>query len=82
MASYGLGGLIIQVLSFAIVHSLTGFVEGSETQTPQAIWGIHIHTALVPMICILIGALIFWKMYSLKPEHVVANQEKIKELNL
>ncbi len=79
---FGRLGLILQVLSFAIVHSLTGFVEGSETQTEQAINAIYIHTALVPMIFIFIGALIFWKMYNLKPENVVANQEKIKELNL
>lgn len=79
---FGRLGLIIQVLSFAIVHELTGFVEGADTQTPLAIWGIHIHAALIPMICIFIGALFFWKLYDLNPEKVSENRRKIKELGL
>jgi len=79
---FGRLGLVIQVLSFAIVQTFTGFVEGSETQTPLAIWGIHVHTAIVPMCCIFFGAFIFWKMYDLKPDKVSANQLKIKQLKL
>ena len=79
---FGRLGLIIQVLSFTIVHVLTGFQEKADIQKPLAIWGIHIHAAIVPMICILIGALFFWILYDLKPERVVANQEKIKEMGL
>ncbi|MFX1258168.1 MAG: MFS transporter [Promethearchaeota archaeon] len=79
---FGRLGLIIQVISIVIIHSLTGFVEGAETQTSQAIWGIHVHTAIIPMICILFGALIFWLLYDLKPERIVSNQEKIKEMGL
>lgn len=79
---FGRVGLTIQILIFATVHSLTGFVEGSETQTPLAIWGIRLHLALIPMIFILIGALVFWKMYDLRPDKVSENQLKIKELKL
>ena len=79
---FGRLGLIIQVMSFTLIHSLTGFVEGSDTQTPLALWGIHIHTAIVPMICIFIGAFVFWKFFDLRPDRVSANQQKIKELNL
>ena len=79
---FGRLGLIIQVMSFTLIHSLTGFVEGSDTQTPLALWGIHIHTAIVPMICIFIGAFVFWKFFDLKPDRVSENQQKIKELNL
>ena len=79
---FGRLGLIIQVLSFAIVHELTGFVEGADTQTPLAIWGLHIHAALIPMICIFIGALIFWMLYDLNPEKVNENRRKIKEMGL
>jgi len=79
---FGRLGLIIQVLSFAIVHELTGFVEGADTQTPLAIWGIHIHAALIPMICIFIGALIFWMLYDLNPEKVNENRHKIEELGI
>ncbi|MFX1394105.1 MAG: MFS transporter [Promethearchaeota archaeon] len=79
---FGRLGLIIQVLSIVIIHSLTGFVEGVETQTPLAIWGIRIHTAIIPMSCILFGALFFWLFYDLKRERIVSNQEKIKEMGL
>jgi len=79
---FGRLGLIIQVMSFAIVHTLTGFVEGSVTQTPLALWGIRIHLAIVPCVAILLGALVFWKMYDLKPDKVRENQLKIKQLKL
>ena len=79
---FGRIGLAIQIVIFTVVHYLTGFVEGSETQSAQAIWGIHLHLALVPMICMLVGALIFWRVYDLKPEKVSANQQRIKELKL
>ncbi len=79
---FGRLGLIIQVLSFAIVHQLTGFVEGADTQTPLAIWGIHIHAALIPMICIFIGAFFFWLLYDLNPDKVSENRSKIKESGL
>ena len=79
---FGRLGLIIQVMSFAIVHELTGFVEGSETQTPLAIWGIHMHLALIPMICILLGALVFWRLFDLTPEKVTEHQLAIKQMKL
>lgn len=79
---FGRLGLIIQVMSFSIIHSLTGFVEGSDTQSAQAIWGIHMHLALVPMICILLGAFVFWRWYDLRPDKVEENQLKIIELKL
>ena len=79
---FGRLGLIIQVLSFAIVHELTGFVEGADTQTSLAIWGIHVHAAIIPMIFVLVGALIFWILYDITPERVNENQRKIKEMGL
>ncbi len=79
---FGRLGLIIAVISITIIHSLTGFVEGSETQIPLAVWGIHIHTGIVPAIAILFGAIIFWMWYDLKPEKVAENQLKIKQLKL
>jgi GPH family glycoside/pentoside/hexuronide:cation symporter len=79
---FGRLGAIIQVLSFAIIHSLTGFVEGSGTQTAQAVWGIHLHLALVPAICILLGAFVFWRLYDLTPNKVTEHQLKIKQLKL
>jgi len=79
---FGRIGLVIQIMIFVIVHSLTGFVEGSDTQSDQAIWGLHISLALAPMVFIFIGAFVFWRLYDLKPDKVMENQIKIKELNL
>ena len=79
---FGRLGLIIQILSFAIVHEITGFIEGVDTQSSLAIWGIHIHLALIPLICIIIGTLVFWKLFDLTPERIAENQLVIKELQL
>jgi GPH family glycoside/pentoside/hexuronide:cation symporter len=79
---FGRLGIIIQALSFAVAHSLTGFVEGAETQSESALWGIHIHLAVVPMIGILFGAFVFWKWYDLKPDKINENKIRIKQLKL
>ena len=79
---FGRIGIVIQALSFAIAHELTGYVEGAATQTPLAIWGIRVHLALAPMLFILFGTLIFWKFYKLTPDKVRENKIKIKDLGL
>ena len=79
---FGRIGIMLQALIFAVAHGLTGFVEGQETQTPLAIWSIHIHLALAPMILFFIGCLIFWKYYNLTPEKIAQNQEKIRQMAL
>lgn len=79
---FGRLGLILQVMSFAVIHELTGFVEGSDTQTPLAVLGIHLHLALVPSIAILLGVLVFWKWYNLTPSKISEHQLKIRQLKL
>lgn len=80
---FGRVGIIIQALTFAVVHELTGFDESLGLNQPEsAIWGIHFHQALIPAMFVIIGALIFWKWYKLTPDKVQANQDKIKELGL
>ncbi len=74
--------IAVQAFSFAIIHTLTGFVEGAATQSSQAVIGIHIHLAVVPMIIMLVGTLIFWKMYDLTPDKADENQLKIKQMKL
>ncbi len=79
---FGRIGIIVQALTFAIVHELTGFVEGSVTQTELAIWGIHFHQSLIPFILLVIGIIVFWLKYDLTPDKVKENQRKIEELGL
>ena len=78
-------------VTIAIVHTLTGFVEGApslgelraRSPTPDlALFGIRIHTAIVPAILVLVCTLIFWKFYDLTPDKVAANRAKLKELGL
>ena len=74
--------LVIQALSFTIVHQLTGFVEEATTQTEFAKFGIQIHFTLIPMILMLIATIVFWKYYKLTPDRVGEIKSKLIELNL
>jgi Na+/melibiose symporter-like transporter len=67
-------------LTLLLAHVLTDFA--TDPYSAAAKFGIHVHLAVVPMICILIGTLVFWKWYDLTPEKVAENQKIIKELNL
>lgn len=75
-------GIVAQALTFGIVHSVTGFVEGASSQTPLALWGIHVHLALIPMIFIFLGFLVFWRFYNLTPERIKSIKEKLKEMGI
>lgn len=79
------------VLTIALTHIFTGFVEGATdlatllalSPTPElAIFGIRIHSAIVPAIFVLITIILFWKFYDLTPEKVAQNKEKLKDLGL
>jgi len=78
-------------ITIAIVHVMTGFVEGApslkelraRSPTPDlALFGIRIHAAIVPAIILLITIIIFWKFYDLTPDKIAANKAKLVELQL
>jgi GPH family glycoside/pentoside/hexuronide:cation symporter len=69
---FGRLAIFFQALSFAL----------AQTYSPTEKISVHIHLAVVPMICILAGTLIFWIWYDLTPDRVAENQKKIIELNL
>lgn len=81
---FGRLAILVQAISFASIHTITGFVEGGGVgvQPPSAIWGVHVHFALIPVIFMLISTLIFWKYYDLTPDKVKLHQNRIIELNL
>jgi len=81
---FGRLAILVQAISFASVHTLTGFVEGGAigVQPASAIWGVHVHFALIPAIFMLIATIIFWKFYDLTPDKVKLHQDRIIELNL
>ncbi len=74
--------IIVQVLIFAVVHTLTGFVEGADTQSVQAQFGIQLHLGLIPMIVMSITILIFWKLYDLTPSKLERVQNELKQIGL
>ena len=75
----------------AIVHTTTGFVSGAPSleqmmalsPTPElALFGIRIHSAIVPAFVVFIATVIFWKFYDLTPDKVAANKAKLEELGI
>ena len=69
---FGRLAIFFQALFFALAR----------TFSPTEKIGIHIHLAVVPMICILVGTFVFWRWYDLTPDRVAVNQKTIIELNL
>ncbi len=74
--------LIIQAVTFALVHILTGFEPGSATQSATAVFGLRLQVAVIPMILMLIGTLLFWKLYDLTPEKKEQIKAQLRELDL
>ncbi len=74
--------IVAQSLIFAIVHQMTGFIEGAETQSPLAQFGILSHLALIPLILIFIATIVFWKFYDITSERKKIMLQKMKELGL
>ncbi len=74
--------LVVQAVSFASIHALTGFVEGAAlaSQPVEAIIGIRIHFGLIPAILMIMATLIFWKYYTLTPDKVKVINEKIIQM--
>jgi len=72
----------------AIVHTNTGFVSGAPSlaklmalsPTPElALFGIRIHSAIVPAIVVLVATILFWRLYDLTPDKVAANKAILEE---
>lgn len=72
--------IVVQALSFATVHFFTGFVEGAAIQTPLAEWGIQVHLAVVPMIAMVVGLLIFYTFYDLTPQNIDEHQTLLRTI--
>jgi Na+/melibiose symporter-like transporter len=73
---------MLQAIIFALVHILTGFTPGSPTQSPVAILGLRIQMGIIPAIIMIIGLLVFWKLYDLTPEKKQLIRKRLQELNI
>ncbi|MFW9783699.1 MAG: MFS transporter [Candidatus Heimdallarchaeota archaeon] len=90
-AIIGLFTAFIDEAIIASVFTITGFKEGFPTYAallaevgPSTMisiqWGIRFLLGIIPAILILIGTLIFWKVYPLTQEKVLENKAKLLEL--
>jgi len=70
----------VQIATFAIVHGLTGFVEGETVQTELAKIGVRLHMSVIPAIILAICTFIYWKYYPITPQIWMQNKQKLKEL--
>ena len=86
-------GEAFKVLTIMLVHLWTFFPAGEPTyldlafslppdQLKLALFGIKIHTALVPAVLVLITLILFWAFYPLTPEKVAENKRKLAEMGL
>lgn len=73
---------VIQVVTIALVHELTGFSSGASSQTDLALIGIRLHMGLIPAIIMGIGLLVFWKFYDITPEKAEQFKQRIIEMGL
>ncbi len=69
-----------QAITFWLVHELTNF--SADPRSPEAIFGIHVHMALVPMVFLLIGVLVFVKTNTLTPDKIRKYRVQLKKMNL
>jgi GPH family glycoside/pentoside/hexuronide:cation symporter len=74
--------LIAQGWIFSFVHILTGFNPEVDTQSTLALFGLRLHTAIIPMILCLLGLILFVKIYDLTPEKTKQIQQQIHEKQL
>jgi Na+/melibiose symporter-like transporter len=86
-------GEAFKVLTILVVHELTYFPTGVATygglvnaltpsQLQTALFGIRIHTAIVPAILVLITLIVFWVYYPLTPDKVAENKRILAEMTI
>jgi GPH family glycoside/pentoside/hexuronide:cation symporter len=78
--------IIVQAISFAIIHPLTGYragaAPGQSSQTLLAQFGIRLLMLGIPMAFYFLGFLLIWKVYNLDKETVLKNTEFLKQKQL
>jgi len=70
----------IQVLMFALIHTLTGFDVDPFNSAAQI--GIRLHMTIIPAFIFIVFVVIFWKYYPLTTEKLVKIKAELKELGI
>jgi Na+/melibiose symporter-like transporter len=69
---------LVQGVVIMVVHIATAYnPDPNAVQTPLAIWGIRVHTGLIPAILMIVISLIVYKWYDLTGER---KESMLKEL--
>ena len=79
---FGRLAIVIQALTFGIIHIVTHFNPKASTQSIEAQWGILIGMFAVPAFFYFLGFLCMWKIYDLKPDKVDINKKTLNKLGL
>ncbi|MFX0057748.1 MAG: MFS transporter [Candidatus Hodarchaeota archaeon] len=74
--------LVFLGFTIAIIHDITGFIETAEIQTDLAKLGIYLHTALIPILIMVVGIIVFWKFYDLTSTKLETIKTQLNELKL
>ena len=76
-------GIIVVGVVFMVISLTTGYssIPGA-TQTPLAIWGVRVKTALIPAIMYMTMALIFYLFYDLEGDKKTQVMQQVKEMGL
>ena len=72
--------LAIRAIVFWIVAVSTGYHSGSTD--PSELMGLRLQVSVFPLIMMIIGVTIFWKLYKISPELAEENVKKLQELKL
>jgi GPH family glycoside/pentoside/hexuronide:cation symporter len=85
-------GEALKAAVIAVAHIATGFVEGVPTLAGQqaanpegwklVIFGIRVHTAIVPALLVLAMTIVFWRRFDLTPEKTAANRKRLEEMGI
>jgi GPH family glycoside/pentoside/hexuronide:cation symporter len=74
--------IVIQAITFGLIHHFTNFQPQFIYQLPPAALGIRIHTAIIPAAFYLFGFLMMWLVYDLTPEKTKQNKIRLMEMKL
>ena len=74
--------LVIAVV-ISTTHLLTAYdINPYAIQSAEAIWGIRVHTALIPGLMMIVMGLIFGRLYTLEGAEKQALVKKLKDLGI
>jgi Na+/melibiose symporter-like transporter len=79
---FGRLSIVIQALSFSIIHTLVGFDPVVADQTLLALWGLRIQMTLVPALFYLLGFVCMWRVFDITPEKAKQNKAQLAALGL